>query len=702
MNKKSFGLKVIIFTLTGFFPFLCAAQEVISPSDGVWANRQILVIDVPSGSSAYYSLSGNDPESSGFAYDGPVLLDVDGDVLLKVTVVSTDGTRFKKDVLYTVKNAPYPEKTEHYDFVRNCVEAGIINYTAGAELSVPAGLEYSLGQQQDCFETGKNLVLSEKTVVSRYIPCTLTDGSAYWRFLIHVNPVMTGVYSRRDVPFEIIDWETVSFANKKFIYKIDDGWWQQPKLPLKIDRSVNHMISWQPVDYASENSVRFFVLPPKPQIHQTTAASGAVSVSYSGEPGYKFGLIQQDGTVSELYDSFEIDTFQGDRYEGSYRTGIFYDSVYQGELEIPFSVNKRVPQKPVITSSAKNNFSRRLVTLGIQSLPGTVVYASVSGPVIVDSADVSVDVLFAFQKENFKKLDTDRIVLHPSNDGAAAYKVSVYSEDSSKNRSSVTEYKVVIDTCNYYVDSTSSAGEFSDGTRERPYTSFEQLLPFINENRFVNVILSGEMAMPQKNTVISSNVQITGQNDGRIVFLPKSSLTVRNSSLVISDCIISYAANHTKGEESEISANLIQIERGVLDFNNVELSAAFAKNGTVINAENSVVTIKNSGVTSSADSYSSALAAVDSKISIRNSTVTTVAGTSINFSAQGGIFELRSTQCKIVGVMGRIAELFDTQSSVTDNTFSADLKKQLSSTSAVYTDSRNVSVEYSGNKESGF
>ena len=57
MNKKSFGLKVIIFALTGFFPFLCAAQEVISPSDGVWANRQILVIDVPSGSSAYYSLS---------------------------------------------------------------------------------------------------------------------------------------------------------------------------------------------------------------------------------------------------------------------------------------------------------------------------------------------------------------------------------------------------------------------------------------------------------------------------------------------------------------------------------------------------------------------------------------------------------------------------------------------------------------------
>lgn len=701
MNKKRFCGTAAFLFFSAFCPFLCASQEVINPAPGVWANRQMLVLDVPSGSSAYYSLSGNDPESSGFAYDGPVLIDVEGDVLLKVAVVDADGGRFRKELSYTVKSAPYPEKADEYRFIKDSVDSGLVDYTAGEELSVPSALEYSLGQPPECFEGGKKLVISDKIIAPRYIPCTVTDGSAYWRFLIRVNPVMTGVYSRRDVPFEIRGWDTVSFSNKKFIYKIDDGWWEQPKLPVKIDRSESHMISWQPVAYSVENAVRFFVLPPKPEIHHTEDVSGAVSVSYSGEPGYKFGLIQPDGSVMELYDSFEIDTFQGDLYEGTYRTGVFYDSVYQGDFEIAYSVNKKVPQRPVIESSAQNHFSRRLVTVNVLSQSGADVYVSVTGPVIVEN-DSSADVLLALQKSDFKKREKDGIVLHPSNEGAVAYRVSAYAEDANKNRSAVTDYDVVIDTCNYYVDEKSSAGDSADGTKARPYTSFAELLPFINENRFITVFLSGRMEMPQRATAVSSNIQIIGENAGRIVFPSDASLSVRNSSFSVTDCVISYAAKQSKSEESEISATLLHIERGVLDLKNVELSAAFAKNGTVINAENSVVTIEQSGITSSADSYSSVLAAVDSKISIRNSTVVSVAGTCINFSAQGGIFDLRATQCKVVGVMGRIAELFDTQSSISDNIFFADLKKQQPNTGAVYTDSRNMSVVYSGNSESGF
>lgn len=701
MNKKKLSSTAVFLFFSVFCPFLCFSQEVINPASGVWANRQMLALDVPPGSSAYYSLSGNDPEASGFAYDGPVLIDVEGDILLKVTIVNAEGGRFRKDIAYTVKNAPYPGKADEYQFIKDVVDSGLIDYTAGETLSIPSSLEYSMGELADCFENGKNLAISEKIVASRYIPCTVTDGSAYWRFLIRVNPVMTGVYSRRDVPFEISGWDTVSFSNKKCIYKIDDGWWEQPRLPVKIDRSESHMISWQPVEYSAENTVRFFVLPPKPQIHQQEDVSGAVSVSYSGEPGYKFGLIQPDGSVMELYDSFEIDTFQGDLYEGTYRTGVFYDSVYQGDFEISYSVNKKVPPKPVIESSAQNHFSRRLVTVNVRAQSGTDVYVSVAGPVIVES-DSSADVLFSFDESDFKKWKGGEIVLHPSNEGAVAYKVFAYAEDAHKNRSLVSDYDVVIDTCNYYVDEKSSAGDSADGTKARPYTSFAELLPFISENRFITVFLSGRMEMPQKATAVSSNLQIIGQNDGRIVFPPNASLAVRNASLAITDCVISYAAKQSRSEESEISATLLHIERGVLDLKNVELSAAFAKNGTVINAENSVVIIEHSGITSSADSYSSVLAAVDSKINIRNSTVTTVAGTSINFSAQGGIFDLRATQCKVVGVMGRIAELFDTQSSISDNMFYADLKKRQPNTGAVYTDSKNMSVVYSGNSETGF
>ena len=64
---------------------------------------------------------------------------------------------------------------------------------------------------------------------------------------------MSGLFSRKDVPFEIIDWDTFVFTDRNFIYKIDDQWWQQPKEKIILDRSVSHMISWQNVDYSKEN-----------------------------------------------------------------------------------------------------------------------------------------------------------------------------------------------------------------------------------------------------------------------------------------------------------------------------------------------------------------------------------------------------------------------------------------------------------------
>lgn len=705
MSKKSYRIIKIILFFNLICSFFCFAQEVLNPVDGVWSNKQTLVLDIPVGSNAYYSLSGNDPESSGFAYDGPVLLDVEGDVLLKVSIVNSNGEKYKKDVIYSVKKAAYPDIIESYEFIKNTVELGIVDYVAGDTFKIPSSLDYCFGKLQECYEKGNELKISEKAIFSRYIPCTVTDGNGKWRFVFHINPVMTGIFSRRDVPFEIIDWNTISFSNKKYIYKIDDGWWQQPKLPIKIDRTTNHMISWQPIDFSSENSVKFFVLPPQPEIKNDKDINGAVSVSYSGEPGYKFGIIDYSGNISELYESFKIDTFKGDIYTGSCKVGVFYDSVYQGDFLIDYKVNKKIPQKPIINSSAQNNFSRKLVTLNIQSSSESDLYVSVCGPVVVDSDNTTDEVLFNLQKNDFKKVSSNRIVLHPSNEGAVAYKVQAYSEDSNKNKSNMAEYKVVIDTYNYYLNSKikSSVNDlYADGTIDRPYTSFEQILPFINENKFSNVILDGEIYMPDKNLSITSNIQLKGKDDARIVFPSKSSLFIHNSSFVVTDCVISYAAKKTNSAENEITKNLIQLDKSVLDFNNVELSAAFSKNGTIINCDNSVVSIKNSGITSSADFYSSVIASVDSKINIKQSKITTVSGTSIIFSAQGGIFELRSSNCNIIGTMGRIGELFDTQSSITDNTFQAELKKNPNKNEPIYADSRNMSIEYSGNNATGF
>ena len=62
------------------FAAVSADVKIINLVKGVWANKQSLVLELSEGESAYYSLNGSDPRESGFAYDGPVALDVSGDV----------------------------------------------------------------------------------------------------------------------------------------------------------------------------------------------------------------------------------------------------------------------------------------------------------------------------------------------------------------------------------------------------------------------------------------------------------------------------------------------------------------------------------------------------------------------------------------------------------------------------------------------
>ena len=78
MEKK---FLTVLFVLSALIP-LAAEINLLSPVEGNWANRQMLVIDNSDGGDFFYSIDGADPETFGFAYDGPVLLDVAGDVHL--------------------------------------------------------------------------------------------------------------------------------------------------------------------------------------------------------------------------------------------------------------------------------------------------------------------------------------------------------------------------------------------------------------------------------------------------------------------------------------------------------------------------------------------------------------------------------------------------------------------------------------------
>lgn len=694
--------RALVLITTFLFGSFISAQ-VVNPVPGTWANMQTLVIDLPDTSNAYFSLSGEDPETSGLAYDGPVLLEMEGDVSVNVVIIDKDGNKTSENINYTVLKASLPEEETQRNFIEKIIASGAIDYSCGDVLTIPGSLQYSFGNIQEVSESGEELSLSKDMVIARNLPCTVSDGTCFWRFIIKIHPVVSGLFTRKDLPFQIKDWETFVFTDKSYIYKIDDAWWGQPKEKVKLDRSKNHMISWQSVDYSEENIIKFYVVPPKPELSTQVQSNGVVSVTAKGQEGYKFGIINEKNEVSELFDSITIDTFHGDNFSGKLTAGLYFDSVLQGSLNIPFNVHKKNPSAPVIVPSVEGKFLRSGVKISVKSPENNVVYAAVTGPVIL-SDDYSTEAqenLFDLASENFVKMRGKSFNLSPSSEGSAAYRVRAYCVDSSKNVSKTSEYTVIIDQCNYYVNGNLTDEEKiakANGSKEYPFSNFRDLIPLINKSRFVHVRVEGEVYIPNEKLVLTSNCQIEGKDSSRLIFGPGTNLTVRNSSLSFSNVLLTLSEPQNNSE----TASVFQLERGVLYLENSELSAVFGKNGTVINSDNSVVNIFKSGITATAENYASLISSVGSKIYVKDSRLTSCAGTAVNFSCQGGLFELRNSMCKVVGSMGRIAELFDTHSTIVKNNFNGDLKNALNSNKAIYTDKKNYSVLYEQNMESGF
>lgn len=681
-------------------------HSILNPVAGKWANKQYLVIELEDEESAYYSLNGSNPESFGFAYDGPVLLDVDGNVSLKVAIVDKDGKTSLFDVDYSVTNQ-FCEDEDVSLFINSCAD-GLIPYTVGDTISIPQKMEFAVGQPPEVFEQGTDISIDKKSVLARYVPLALSFEDVFWRFVIDVKPVLSGLYGRIDVPFEISDWENISFTDRKMIYKIDDQWWMQPKQPVKLDRSVSHMISWQSVDYSPENSIKYCVLPPKPKLITTTSKTGSVFVSFEGEEGYKFGIFDDSENTTALYDSFEIDTFQGDRYRGNLKVGLYYDSVYQGFSCIEFNINKRMPAIPKIVSSANGDFSRTSIALNLTSEENCKIFVYIQKQDLSSDYKKSEDFLNLSSKKieqqdfsSFTELSENKIVLNSPVLEPCVYTVFAYALDESGNKSRLAKYSAVIDPFNYYIDGNLSESEVTnaDGTFEKPFVSFSQLLSAMTFTRTMNIHAKGNILIPSGESVISSNWVFDCEDGTRLVFAPDSKLTVRSSSLEIKNAQITYSFKQSASKKTNC---LFQLERSVLDFKNCITSINFEKSGTIINADSSVVNIIDSDITSSAETYASILASVRSSINVKKSRLSTIGAISVIFSAQEGTFVLDSSVFKVTGTLGRVAELFNVQSRIFKNSFTADLKNSRSENLPIYSDKKTVLLEYSDNSSIGF
>ena len=709
-------------SITAFFlllplPFF-AVSRVVSPVEGAWSNRQSLVLNVADGAECFYSYSGTDPLTSGFAYDGPVLIDADGEVTVRIVCVK-GANREEYQISYTVSRdqaSSFAEGSLEQNFINTISAHPLFPFESDQRLTVPASLRYSMGDGDQSELSGSVLSLSADNRLSRYIPCTVTDGKSRWRFVIFISGGDAGLFAKKEVPFTINNWTEFEWTGDKLIYQIDEGLWSADKTPRILDRSVPHVIAWQSVAYEAGNPIQRFTLPAQPALEVRSSQTGRDPVTFTlnGDASYRMEVISSgaegDFPLSNgLYYQTTFDTFKGDAIGGQAVFAVYCDGVYQGLLTAPYRIDKKPPRKPVIHSSAKTMYARKPVNITFETEEGTDVFYAVSEPILLSDESTIESLISSTAVGTFKKSFGADLTLESTDNTAVFFKVQAYAVDDVGNKGLSSDYSVIIDEFDYYLVSGSEETD-ADGSRLHPFGSLKQALEAINAGKYAHFYVSGTFEFPAGENVISSNCafepyevpgaeKAASESSVRFVLPSDASLVVRSASMMAEGCTFEKALS-AEGKKS--SASFFKLENAVLNLSDCEIVGVFDATGTIFSATSSVLDFQNTGVTLQGASYACVVSASESKVTAKKSRFTAIAKTAVDFSVSGGLFELRDSSCKVISHLGRIAELTKTNARYTGNELVGELDSASKKVSAIWKDTDSLILEEESNQVTGF
>ena len=704
-NKFKFFTLIFMILTTSLKAYSFSQKDIISPAQGVWGNLQPLVLNCASDEEVFYSLTGLDPLVSGFSYDGPILIDEEGDVTLKITVLSADGTRSDFSVNYSVVKSSYNINSEEYNFIQSIKQNPILPFYSGTEFELPETFLYSTSNSIKPYLAAKKFTLNEKNIFERYVPFTISDKKYSFHFVLQILQNENAVNGKlpfvsRSVPFEIRDWENFKFTGKNFIYQIDNEYWGLDLSERKLDRSVWHTVRWQSIAYEKGNPVQQVRLPPKPEVQIVKNSDRSETAKILSDK--KFLFVPENSlqnTKTYFYDSVTVDTFEGDDLTSNLNFSIYYENVFQGKISVPFSVDKRNPQSPLIQSSSVSSYTRKDVNIEISGEEDCRIFYAVSEAFETDSA-AEIDENLIFNKisaDDFKLYDGNTITLRSSTGKVSFYKISAYCEDLAGNKSVASEYCVVLDEFNYYLD-PSSESKIADGTYLNPFVSFEQALETINKNEYTILNVKGNIFLSQKEYNITSDCLIKG-NQGHFIFGSGTLLCAKNVNLGFENMILEKDATSYSGENS---SNFFESENSSVSIKSCELIGIFEDNGILLNFSSGTLNLEDCGLTVNSLSYACALNTLLTKINCKNSRITSSAETAVNFSVNGAFSNIENSNFTVISKMGRCLEFVEATAKISGNTFSANLTSDSNGSSSVWKDADSNFLLNENNNQEGF
>lgn len=712
MNNPS---RIIVQILIFFAILLCTTAnvfakdskiQVLSPVEGVWANKQPLILDVPEGVEVYYSFTGSDPMDFGFAYDGPVVITATGSVPLRLAVVYQDGSVEQIKIPFTVNQ---PESVWQLPFDEN---RPFFNYSPGDVIPIPENFFYCLGDKKVPDIPGRPLYLEGIYFPVRYLPCTVSDGVFSWRFVIATENSSEIFFSSNldeyfvdpdaEPPFIVSDWNYLTFNKKNLIYSVDDNFWELADGSIYLDRDVPHTISWQSVAYEVGNPIYSITLPPKPSLQMSYEGNQAATLE--APDGYKIAI---QGEQMEPVNTLTIDSFFGEDYHGKFLVDLYYENLYQGTMNFSVDIDKMPPPTPQIISSSDLFYNRDKVIVDFSVVPGGHVLYNVS--ILASKPDGFNEMELHLHEEkeltisDFNHYDGKPIFLTEENSSATLYHVVAYSTDKYGNISAPVDYKVIVDPFNYYISTSNTSSVEADGSLARPFTSFEQALDVVKEKDFARLHLDG-MCNIDSDIIISSKCEINGEgNNSGIKLQEGNSIIIEDGGQVsINNCILQLEETPS---DSLQSSCFFKVNSSTVNFSGCEIVASFNRSGSIFAADSSSISLEDCGATVHAKQYASLISGVKTNATVTKGRYTVTASTAVAFSLSGGLFSLMDSECRIFSTLGRVAELSGVAASIENNVFFAELygdSAAIARVAPVWYDGHSKLKSYHNNEVSGF
>ena len=666
--------------------------SVVSPTPGNWANRQTLLIEASDGTTVRYSLDGSDPGAGGSVYNGPVLIDKEGLVTLRISAAGTGGIAWNREILFTVASRPGPS------LPFSMGDDGVVDAGAFAELQLPPGYSCTIGDPPSSGNAQTGVLISAIRGLRRFYPINVTDGSSLWRWICASGespdtgaPVGEAPDNSGGPAIAIHDWHFISVDYQEPVYfSIDGSPWKRYEDPILVDRASPMTFSCYSPAW-EDSRIQTVPLPPKPAIRGIDEGGITTNPVYLSAPDSPFSLHYKAGADFSHRPSIGDPTLDagllvevpnGSVSRFRIRFLAVHDGRVHGELGTDFTVDRKAPRAP---------------SLGI---PESMTYSRSPVRIVPSGEDM---VQLSITPPLYRKDDSSWL-LQGDEAKPVTYTIRAFGVDRAGNRSPVYEKTLTIDYNALYVDASSSGNGDPDGSPQRPFRDLDSALDAVHGNGKWRIYLAGSAPLRRSHT-IQASLRVTGTS-ARVEASGDPVLTVYGGSLDLSECSLSRLDSAT-ARNLPLNAPtrpFIETINGNLVLRDCSINVSGRSSASLIRAVRSSVSCTGTRLFLSAADYAVAVDASDSNLYLSGCGIDVSARNASGISASSGRMTVRASTITVrADSAARALESWGASVVLQDNLLERTVKADGGNMdTAFWFDRKTVLVSDTGSRVKGF